>query len=247
MLQNILLFTAIVSCALVSGQGWSQIPEGLISLSGNLNYIWGVNSDHQIFMCQRPCTGSWRQIPGGLVQVDVDDQFVWGVSPILEVFYRPVDGSGSWVHVVPQHMIHVSASGNGYVWATNSSHSIFKCKKPCSGNWILVNGGLKQIDGGEREVCGIAYDNGLYCRPVDGSGAWRLVSPGFKHVSTSGTYDLHAINTDGKILRCRKPCLGQWISIDHSNNIRFRQCDATANALFAVDTSQTLWRKDFPL
>ena len=70
----------------------------------------------------------------------------------------------------------------------------------------------------------------LFCRPVD-SGSWRHVSPGFKHVSTSGTYDLHAINTDEKILHCREPCLGQWISLDHSNNIRFRQCDATANAV----------------
>ena len=246
MLQNILLFTAIVSSALVSGQGWSQIPEGLVSLSGNLNYIWGVNSGDQIFKCQRPCTGSWTRIPGALVQVDVDDQFVWGVNSGDAIYYRPVDGSGAWTRVRGL-LIHVSASGNGYIWGVNRANNIFKCKKPCTGGWVGVDGLLRQIDGGEREVCGVNAGNNLYCRPVDGSGAWRLVSSGFKHVSTSGTYDLHAINTDEKMMRCRKPCLGQWISIDHSNNIRFRQCDATANALFAVDTSQTLWRKDFPL
>ena len=105
MLQNILLFTAIVSSALVSGQGWSQIPEGLVSLSGNLNYIWGVNSDDQIFKCQRPCTGSWTRIPGALVQVDVDDQFMWGVNSGDQIFHRPVDGSGGWTQV-PGWLIH---------------------------------------------------------------------------------------------------------------------------------------------
>ena len=101
----------------------------------------------------------------------------------------------------------------------------YTSKKPCTGGWVRVDG---QIDGGEREVCGVNAGNN---RPVD-SGSWRHVSPCFKRVSTSGTYDLHALlNTDRKILRCRKPCIGQWISLDHSNNIRFRQCDATANAV----------------
>ena len=170
-----------------------------------------------------------------------------GVSIVEIRSSSPVDGSGGWTQV-PEKLIHVSASGNGYIWGVNRGNNIYKCKKPCTGGWVRVEGLLKQIDGGEREVCGVNAGNNLYCRPVDGSGVWRLVSPGFKHVSTSGTYDLHAINTDEKMMRCRKPCLGQWISLDHSNNnIRFRQCDATANALFAVDTSQTLWRKDFPL
>ena len=43
---------------LVSGQGWNQIPGKLIHVSGGLNYVWGVNSVHDIYMCQRPCTGS---------------------------------------------------------------------------------------------------------------------------------------------------------------------------------------------
>ena len=74
-------FIAFATLTLVSGQGWSQIPGKLIHVSGGMNYVWGVNSGHDIFMCQRPCTGSnWKHIPGKLVQVDVSDMEVWGVN-----------------------------------------------------------------------------------------------------------------------------------------------------------------------
>ena len=245
MLRLACLLLVVGYSSLVTGQGWTQIPEGLIQLSGNLNYVWGVNGNGNIFMCQRPCTGAWTQISGALVQLDVDDQFIWGVNAANQIWYRPVDGSGSWTRV-SGGLIHVSASGNGYIWGINSVHSIYKCKKPCTGGWTLVQGQLKQIDGGEREVCGVNRNNQLYCRPVDGSGTWRLVSAGYKHVTTSGSYDLYAIKTDGNIYRCRKPCIGQWIELTHSYS-SFGQCDATANALFAVDSNRTLWRKDFPL
>ena len=244
---QLIFFLAIGYSSLVTGQGWTQIPEGLIQLSGNLNYVWGVDNEQNIFMCQRPCTGTWSQIPGALVQLDVDDLFVWGVNAADEIWFRPVDGSGNWTSV-PGRLIHVSASGNSYIWGTTRGHSIFKCKKPCTGeDWVRVDGLLKQIDGGEREVCGVSRNNRVYCRPVDGSGAWRYISAGFKHVSTSGSYDIFAIKTDGKIHRCRKPCIGQWIELDHTSYTAFGQCDATANALFAVDSNLSLWKKEFPL
>ena len=37
----------------------------------------------------------------------------------------------------------------------NSADQIYKCKKPCNGSWIVVDGGLKQIDGGEKYVYGV--------------------------------------------------------------------------------------------
>ena len=246
MLKIFIIAVALCCTSLVNVQGWMQIPEGLIQISGNLNYIWGIDHNNHIFMCGRPCTGAWRQIPGALFQVDVDDQFVWGVGPGDTIFFRNVDGTGDWTQVTGG-LTHVSASGNCYVWGVNRSHNIYKCKKPCTGNWELVDGGLKQIDGGEREVCGISPNNQLYCRPVDGSGSWRFITAGYKHVSTSGSYEIYGITTEGKINRCRKPCIGQWIKLDHPNDICFSQCDATANALFGVDTGRALWKKVFPL
>ena len=231
----------------MSGQGWTQIPRGLTQVSGGLNYIWGVDKDKNIFMCQRPCTGAWKQIGGQLVQLDVDDHEIWGVNHNDDIYMRPIDGSGDWKHI-PGKLIHVSASGNGYIWGTNRANQIYKCKKPCTGSgWQRVDGGLKQIDGGEREVCGINSAGNLYCRPVDGSGKWRYISGGLKHVSTSGTYDLFGITTNNDIYRCRKPCIGQWICLGHDKITQLTQCDATVNALFGVDAANGIWRKDNPL
>ena len=67
-LAGIMAFTA-----LVSGEGFIQIPGRLVHVSGGLNYVWGVNSADDIWMCERPCTGDWNRIAGKLVQVDVDD------------------------------------------------------------------------------------------------------------------------------------------------------------------------------
>ena len=70
-------------------------------------------------MCQRPCTGSWTRFLSGLDQVDVDDQFEWGVNSGDYIFRRPVNGIGGDWTLVPGSLIHVSASGNGYVWGVN--------------------------------------------------------------------------------------------------------------------------------
>ena len=232
----------------VSGQGWTQIPRGLVHVSGNLNYIWGLDKDMKIYLCTRPCTGGWKLIGGLLVQLDVDDEFVWGVNKNDDIFVRSVDGSGSWKHISGK-LIHVTASGNSYVWGTNRAKHIFKCKKPCRGGsgWKRVNGALKMIDGGEREVCGVSRSNHLYCRSVDAKRGWRHLGGGFKYVTTSGPYDIFAVTTKEEIYRCRKPCIGQWIQVGHDKITRLSQCDATADAMFGVDSGQSVWRKDFPM
>ena len=246
---TVILMVMGVTChSCVDGQGWTQIPRGLVQVSGNLNYIWGLDKENKIYLCPRPCTGAWKIIDGALVQLDVDDEFVWGVNKNHDIFVRPVDGSGKWRHI-PGKLIHVSASGNGYVWGTNSRHHIFKCTKPCNGgaSWKRVDGGLKMIDGGEREVCGVNSGNHLFCRAVDGRTRWRHLGGGFKYMTTSGPYDIFAVSTKEEIFRCRKPCIGQWIQVGHDKITRLSQCDATANALFGVDSGQSVWRKDFPL
>ena len=239
------LLVAVLGFA--SAQGWTQIPRSLVQVSGNLNYLWGVDHDMAVFMCERPCTRNWKVIQGYLVQLDADDQYVWGVNMDDEIFFRPVDGTGHWTKVLG-HLIHVSTSGHGYIWGTNRNHNTFKCKKPCSGDWVKVDGHLKQVDGGDREVCGINEQNTIFCRPVDGSGTWRHVSDGFTYVTSSGSYDIFAVGTNNAVFSCKKPCIGhEWNQLGHNQLTRLVQCDATINALFGVDSSESTWRKDIAL
>ena len=238
----------LTATALTSSQEWTHIPGKLTHVSGSITYVWGANREKQIFMCKRPCTGSnWKHIPGAaLIQVDVDDTHVWGVNANHDVYYRPIDGSGEWQHACDLKLKHVSASGNGFMWGVDSKDSIFKCAKPqCHlvGNWIKVDGHLKQIDGGAREVYGVNLDNNIYARPVDGSGRWRHVPGIFKHISASGTYDVYGVNPDDVIFRCRKPCLAQWEMLSG----QFSQCDAGPNALFGVNSKDDIFRRNIPL
>ena len=235
----------IAALAATAGAEWTQIPlGGLIHVSANINYLWGVNAANQIFMCPRPCaSGKWKQIDGALKQLDVDDQEVWGVNKADQIYKRPVDGSGKWQNVGGR-LKHVSASGHGYIWGVNSGDHIYKCKKPCSGGWVGVSGRLKQIDGGQEHVYGVNSANDAFRLPVNGSGGWRHI-PGMKlqYISASGVDEVFAIDPKDNVFRCKKPCVGNFEQMGG----QLRQCDATVNGLFGVNAGQNIFRHDIPL
>jgi len=216
-----------------------------IHISANVNYAWGVNEEDEIYMCRRPCTGligEWKRMDGTLKQLDVDDHEVWGVNRDNQIWKRPVDGSDHW-QVVKGSLKHVSASGYGYVWGVNRTDGIYKCKKPCSGDWVWVPGALKQIDGGQRNVYGVNSAN-IFARPVDGSGDWRLILGSLKHISASGLDEVFGVDHGDNILRCKKPCVGEF---ELMSERPFAQCDATVDAVFAVSPDGRIYRHDIPL
>ena len=116
----------------VLADDWTEIPGGLVNIGSSVNYLWGVNSNDDIYICTRPCTGSWTHIAGKLVQVDPSDNELWGTNSAQNIFKRSVDASGSWIGVSGK-LKQVSGSGNGYVWGLKSTGHIYKCKKPCNG------------------------------------------------------------------------------------------------------------------
>ena len=213
-------------------------PVTLIHVSANINYLWAISSEtaNNVYLCARPCKGVWKKIPGTLKQLDVDDQEIWGVNKGYAIFKRPVDGSGKWVNV-KGGLIHVSASGNGYIWGVNRPHQIYRCKKPCNGKWIRVPGLLKQVDGGQKYVYGVNKANNIYSAPVDGSKGWRQIPGKLKYVTASGLYDIYGVNINNNIFRCKKPCLGDFELLSGSLN----QCEATVNGLFGTYTGHGIY------
>ena len=209
-------------------------------MTASVNYIWGVNNNDHIFICDNPCNGNWRQIAGGLKQVDADDMEVWGVTGSGSIYKRPVDGSGAWVHVSGQ-LNYVSASGNGWIWGVTTASRIYKCKKPCNGAWILVPGGLKQIDGGEKYVYGVTSSDDIYVRNVDGSGSWRQIPGKLSCISASGSDEVFGVNSAGVIYRCKKPCIGgsEWEAMLGE----LKQCDAAPGVVYGVDSATGIWRR----
>ena len=237
-----LLVVLLLCIAVTSSYAqWRRIPGGINHVSISVNYIWGVNSRHQIFRCPRPCTGRWTHVPGSLMQIDVGDEEVWGVNRHHQIFKRPADGSGHW-QCLSGSMKHVSASGNGYIWSVDRHNYIYKCKKPCFGHWVRTNGRLKQVDAGHDYVYGVSTGNAIYARPVNGIGSWRRIPgpPGnMKHITGSGRNDVFGITTRNQIYRCKKPCIGEWELMSG----RLNQCDATFDSVVGVYGNGVYHRK----
>ena len=107
-------------------------------------------------------------------------------------------------------MKNVSSSGNGWIWGVNRSDNIYKRKKN-GGSWQRVNGGLKQISGGQNAKYGVlTRNNAIYKRPVDGSSNWQRIGWKFdKMLSASGNGWVWGVNSAGKIYKRRKNG-GNW-------------------------------------
>ena len=209
-------------------------------MTASVNYIWGVNNNDHVFICDNPCDGDWRQINGSLKQIDAGDMEVWGVDSGDNIYKRPVDGSGSWVQIAGK-LKHVSASGNGWIWGVNSGDQIWKCKKPCNGAWIGVAGRLKQVDGGEKYVYGVNSLNDAYVRMIDGSDNWRHFPGKLSHISASGSGEVFGVNSAGVIYRCKKPCVGgSELEVMLGE---LKQCDAAPGVVYGVDSATGVWRR----
>ena len=81
--------------------------------------------------------------------------------------------------------------------------------------------------------------NGIWRRPVDGSGTWRKIPGTLKQVPASGKNDIFGVTNKDEILRCWKPCTGNWELMSAS----LRQCDATFNALVGVDANGNIFHR----
>ena len=238
----ILLLTFISS---ILGHQWTEINGSLKDITGSPNYLWGVNSNDNIYRCAQPCTGIWVNVPGGLREIDANDYEVWGISSINEIFKRSVDGSGNW-NKVSGHFYHVSASGNGYIWAVGTDNCPYRCNKPCSGSWSKIGNkcAIKQIDGGQNYVYAVNNTNHVFSRPVDGSGSWRYIPGKMQHV-TAGSYEIFGVDAQNEVHRCKKPCIGEWEKITFDDG-DMKRCDATINGIFGVTTGGTIYYHKLP-
>ena len=232
MLQLLSLLILLVSCT----HSYAALEEKLKHISANDNYIWGVTETNQAVLCDRPCK-DWRPMGLHLIkQLDVDDEDVWAVDTGGFIFQRPVDGSGDWTFYfhIPGgsgKVKHISVSGNGYIWAITVDGGIYKCRKPCTGFWIIVPGKLKQIDGGRSSVYGVADDRTIWQRPVDGHGEWREVDGELDSITVSPTSDhIFGIAASGSVWHCTEPCHGDWTGMAGKLN----QCDVTDGELYGV-------------
>ena len=140
----------------VDGSGrWKGIGGRLKHVSGSGNgYVWGVNSGDHIYRCKKPCNGQWKGIDGRLKQIDGGYAYVYGVNSGGAVFSRPIDASKGWRHIpAPTQMNHVSASGKDDIFAVSRQGDIYRCSKPCIGEWEKMSTNYNKLG-----QCDASYD-----------------------------------------------------------------------------------------
>ena len=151
----------------VDGSGaWVLIAGRLkhVSASGD-GYIWGVNSGDRIYKCKKPCSGGWIQVDGRLKQIDGGLRYVYGVNSANQIWRRPVDGSGSWAQI-PGSLKHVTASAVDEMFGVGKGDEIYRCKKPCVGDFKLMSGYLSQCDGSTDLLVGVNNHQHVYAREI---------------------------------------------------------------------------------
>ena len=134
-----------------------------VSASGN-GYIWSIGTNNCSYRCKKPCSGTWvKDSCMSFKQIDGGQEYVYAVNTTNHIFSRPVDGSGSW-RIIPGRMIHVSV-GSYEIFGIDPTNEIYRCKKPCIGEWEKVafdDGDLKQCDVTTNGVFAVTTGSGIY-------------------------------------------------------------------------------------
>ena len=144
--------------------GWKRIGGALKQISGaGKDYIWGVNSNDSIYSCKKPCDDSnWKNIKGSLKQLTGGENQVWGVNSNNNIYKMNQDGTGGWTNI-PGQASNIS-QGGGYVWVVGGTgNSVWYCREPCNGEFVLASLPKKNID---WKALGNWKDNGSRMLPI---------------------------------------------------------------------------------
>lgn len=141
----------------------------------------------------------------------------------------------------------ISAAGKDWLWGLNSSNNIFTCKKPCTDrNWKQIPGGLKQIEGGEKEVWGVNAGNNIYKMNQDHSNNWKYIPGKLSNISQGGDW-VWGVNSSKNVYRCKQPCDGKWIldtNVKDDTSPKLVQLSCSNTHVYGLDTDRTAWRKN---
>ncbi len=214
----------IVSSQLTSSLQWSNIPGSLVKASASAaGYVWGYNSQNNVFMCQLPCTGNWTMV----------DTSKWNIMNVLDIvtdstnvyilIYTPdykriiysnsATGSGTWNMITaPSETGRNLFSTNTYLWIQGNSGK-FKCAKPCTtGNWIESNDSTAYItSSSDSTLYGIDKLGNAVKTDENLQSGWSSVSglSGLKLMSVIGQADstaLYGVDTSSKAYQCEGDC-----------------------------------------
>jgi len=231
---------------------WKNIPGSLVKASSSsIGYVWGFNSNSEIYVCSLPCSGNWTlvAIPDILTVLDLvtDSSTVYILANATSGKLVLISGSsmnqGDWKSIPVPFAATNIFSTHTYIWAQDSTNSKQKCAKPCMvGNWIAVPEKTVSITS--------SSDTALYGVDPSGSGMktdelmqseWVpiLGLKSSKLTSLIGNLDssaLYAIDNSSHILKCEGDCSTNPVPMDTEGYVPMH---LTADSNFLWMTADT--------
>lgn len=214
----------IVSTQLTSSLQWSNIPGSLVKASASAaGYVWGYNSQNNVYSCQLPCTGNWNLV----------DSSAWNVSSIQDiatdasnvyvllmttggqtvVYSNSAAGTGTW-NLIPLTFPATNLfSTNTYLWAQDASNNKQKCAKPCTtGNWVAnPENKIKITSASDSALYGVDASGNAVKTDENLQSSWAGISglSGISLKSIFGQSDssaLYGVDKTSKAYRCEGEC-----------------------------------------
>lgn len=79
------------------------------------------------------------------MQVNAGSDYVYGLYR-YNVYSRPVDGSQNWRYIPGKKIRQITGSGHSDVFGIGCDGILYRCKKPCIGEWEQMIGRFAQCD-----------------------------------------------------------------------------------------------------
>jgi len=237
-----------------SHQQLLEKPPAPKKMAWGLGSRTATSSGKKIYSTEKPLdtrTTSWTNVPGELVQLSTGQKEVYGVNAQDYIYAHAkvpgqnnANGTKGWRRI-PGRLKNISASNKDYVFGVNAQDYIYQCKKPCKGAWQRMEGGLKQISGGQKYVYGVNRNDSIYRArlPITNlrNPQWYKIPGGLKWINASNPYEIFGTNRNNQLYKCQKPCTGGWRKF--GDTIKNVEVDST-NTLYAVAEQDTTWKKN---
>ena len=240
---SLCLIVVLALCHTSIGCPWTAISGKMRHITVTPNYVWASDVKWNVYRCVRPCNGHFIHDSGAkLFQIDADDYELYGIGRGYHVYRRAVDGSGGWAKLPGGRTLHqISASGLGYLWGRYKCY-VYTCKKPCRGQWVHHSTPRAiHVEANGDRVYVVDRHHRIFTMPVDGVGVWKQIKGSLRYITASTTM-VYGIDRHHKFYSCKAPCLtGEWKNVAFDGG-QMLQCDATFKTLFAISTSQTVYR-----
>lgn len=213
-----------ISTQVSSSLTWDNIPGALVkAVSSPAGYVWGYNTDNQVYTCQLPCTGNWVDVniqSVGATTIDdiaVDYTNVYvlttGRAGNKIILTALASNRGQWnILNIPFPATKIFSTSM-YLWGQDASNNKQKCAKPCTtSNWIVNPEKNVQITSSSdtelygKDAAGTAFktDQNMTTgwAPIQGfaSNKWQSI------IGQGGRTDIYGIDTKSNVYSCGESC-----------------------------------------